>query len=41
MTGTDPFAPTHWRLVPGRTAVVVIEPDRPGTDHKNAGSNMG
>ena len=26
MTGTDPFAPTHWRLVPGRTAVVVIDP---------------
>lgn len=26
MTGIDPFANTHWRLVPGRTAVVVIDP---------------
>ena len=26
MTGIDPFAHTNWRLVPGRTAVVVIDP---------------
>lgn len=26
MSGIDPFVPTHWDLVPGRTAVVVIDP---------------